>query len=1026
MNKIAEEIKNYLGSAELTDEEFLEHYGMPRRSGRYPWGSGKKDYQHSIDFLGRVEQLKEKGWRETPENIERDFGLSVKEYRMEKSLCLNERRLDKVRTAERLRDKEGMNNSQIAKKMGINESSVRSLLNEGSKKKMLEAKETADFLKKQLETKKMIDVGKDVELDLNVSREKLDTALYMLQSQGYGVYSNRIPQPTNNNKQTTQKVLTNQEIASNANGKVPKEVYQYNDIQTVKDYITRDGGKTYEKKFNYPSSLDSKRMVVRYNDEKGPDGFTGGEKDGIIEIRRGVADLDLGESRYAQVRILVDGTHYAKGMAVYSDKMPDGIDVVFNTSKGKNVPMKSADKDAKQVLKPIKNDPENPFGSAIKDADQGGQYWYDSKTGKRLESKADSKNAKLGLINKRSDQGDWTEWKDALPSQFLSKQPSYMTKKQLDLAKANKLAEFDEIKSLTNPTIKKYYLEKFASNCDSAAVDLKAAALPGQKYHVIIPINSLKDNEVYAPQYKDGTQVALIRYPHGGRFEIPILTVNNKNSSARKIIGTDSIDAVGIKKAVADRLSGADFDGDTVMVIPTNDKKGKVKIASKNQLDGLIGFDNKSYQYDSKSPDGKHYYKNGKEFKIMKNTDNQMGVISNLITDMTLLGANDDELARAVRHSMVVIDAEKHKLDYKQSEKDNDIASLKKKYQRSYDENGNIKYGGASTIVSRAKGETNVLKRRGQPKINEKGKSWYDPSRPEGALLYTTAAPKDLYYADETFDKKTGIKSIKTKDGKTIKYNINDPGGRSKYDPVMHINDKGEVTFTNKDGTIEYHKKARTIKSTRMAEVDDAMKLVSPNKHEIELLYADYANSMKALGNEARKTYIKTESLKSDPNAKKVYAKEVSSLMARLNEAKKNSPKERAALRLSNVEIKERMKDNPDMKSEDVRKLAQRTVTKYRNELGTIARKNRAITISDREWEAIQAGAITENKLKEILQYTDPASLRERAMPKNKKGLSNAQINRIKAMANSNFTLQQIADSMNISTSLVSKYLKGE
>ena len=712
MNKIAEEIKSYIGSAQLTDEEFLEHYGMPRRSGRYPWGSGKDDYQHAIDFLGRIEKLRDKGWKETPANIERDFGLSVKDYRMEKTLCLNERRLDKVRTAERLRDKEGLNNTEIARKMGINESSVRSLLNEESKAKMLQARNTAEFLKEQLKTKKMIDVGVDTEIDLNVSREKLDTALYMLQSQGYGVYSNRIPQPTNKNKQTTQKVLCDKSIVEkkDPNKAVPKEIYDYENIHTLKEYITRDGGDSYEKKFHYPKSLDSKRMLIRYADDKGPDGVTGVEKDGIIEIRRGVKDLDLGESRYAQVRILVDGTHYAKGVAIYSDNMPDGIDVIFNTNKAKGTPMKSMDKDAKQVLKPIKKDPDNPFGSAIKDAEQGGQYWYTDKNGKK----------QLGLINKTRDEGDCTQWKDALPSQFLSKQPTYMAKKQLELAKADKMDEFDRIKSLTNPTIKKYYLEKFAAKCDSAAVDLKAAALPGQKYHVIIPINSLKENEVYAPQYKEGTQVALIRYPHGGRFEIPILTVNNKNANARKIIGTDSIDAIGIKKDVADRLSGADFDGDTVMVIPTNDKKGKVRISSRDQLDGLKGFDSKIYQFDETKTDKngtKHYYRNGKEFRVMKNTDNQMGVISNLITDMTLLGANDDELARAVRHSMVVIDAEKHKLDYRQSEKDNDIASLKKIYQKSYDENGNLKYGGASTIVSKAKGQARVPKTRGQAKI---------------------------------------------------------------------------------------------------------------------------------------------------------------------------------------------------------------------------------------------------------------------------------------------------------------------
>ena len=1020
MSKLSDEILSYKGSASLTDEEFLEHYGMPRRSGRYPWGSGKKDYQHSVDFLGRIEQLRKKGWKETPENIERDFGMSVRDYRMEKSLCVNERRLNQVETAKSLREKYS-SPTKIGKIMGIPESSVRSLLNEDAETNMRLAKKTADFLRERVKKDKMIDVGVDAErgIDvangLNISRQKFDTALYMLESEGYGVYSNRIPQPTNKNKQTTQKVLCDKDIAASVPpGKIPKDIYQYDKIKSLTEYISRDGGETYEKKFHYPTSIDGKRVKVLLKNEKGKDGLTGEQKDGVIEIRRNVPDLSLGESRYAQVRILVDKNKYLKGMAVYSDNIPDGYDIVFNSNK----------KTREDAFKKIKNDPDNPFGSAIKDIDQGGQYWYTDKNGKK----------KLGAINKRSDQGDWTEWKDALPSQFLSKQPEYLAKKQLNLAKANKLAEFEEINSLTNPTIKKHYLEKFAQGCDKAAVDLKAAALPGQKYHVIIPVNSLKDNEIYAPQYKPGTKVALIRYPHGGTFEIPILTVNNKNAYAKKTIGNDSIDAVGITKKVADRLSGADFDGDTVMVIPTHDRRGKVKIQSTDPekgFKGLIGFDTKTYQYDDIKIDknGKeHYYKNGKEFKIMKNTNNQMGVISNLITDMTLLGATPDELTRAVKHSMVVIDAEKHKLDYKRSEIENDIASLKRRYQRKVDpETGEIHYGGSSTIISRAKGEMDVPKRRGQAKINQPGKSWYDPSRPAGSLIYTTADPKDLYYAKSSLNKKTNENTIVTTSGKRITYKLSDPEARKKYDPVMHIDPKtGNVTFTNKDGTIKYRKAMRTVKSTRMAETDNAETLMSAMKHPMERLYADYANSMKALANKARLELVSTPALKSNPSAKKTYAKEIASLNARLNEALKNSPKERAALRMATVEVKEKQKADPDMKSEDLRKLAQRSVSKYRNEVGTINRRNRAITISDKEWEAIQAGAISENKLKKILQYTDADSLRSKAMPKSSAKLSTAQINRAKRMADSNFTIAEIAEKMNVSTSTISKYLKGE
>lgn len=1003
MNVIAEEIKSYMGSAQMSDEEFLEHYGMPRRSGRYPWGSGEDPYQHEPDFLSRVEQLKAKGWQETPENIKKEFGLTTSQYRIEKSICNDERKALDIARAKSLKA-DGLSTSEIGRRMGVNESTVRGWFEQEQKARYNQSKATAEFLKKQVDQKKMIDVGKNTEFDLNVSREKLDTALYLLEREGYHVYGGRVPQPTNKDQMTTLKVLAAPDVDH-------KEIFKYDQIQTINDYITRDGGDTYEKKFHYPASLDSKRLKILLKDEKGVDGIPGGDKDGVVEIRRGCKDLDLGNSRYAQVRILVDGDKYIKGMAVYSDNMPDGYDVVFNTSKSNYA----------DALKKIKSDPDNPFGSAIKDANQGGQYWYTDKDGKK----------KLGLINKRADEGDWTEWKDTLPSQFLAKQSKALAQKQLNLAKANKEAEYEEIMSLTNPTIKKYYLEKFASSCDAAAVDLKAAALPGQKFHVILPINSLKDNEIYAPQYKDGSQVALVRYPHGGTFEIPILTVNNKNAAAKKIIGTDSIDAVGIKKSVADRLSGADFDGDTVMVIPTHDRKGKVKITSTPELPGLKGFDTKSYKYDEVRTDknGKeHYYRNGKEYKIMKNTNTQMGIISNLITDMTIQGASNDELARAVRHSMVVIDAEKHKLDYKQSYVDNNISQLQKKYQpKAWDKDGNpIRGGGASTIFSRAKGQALVEKRKGQAKINIKGKSWYDPSKPEGSLLYTRADDKDLYYAQDKYDKKTGIRTLYTTDGKQIKYDVTSKGDSKKYAPVMRKDKKtGEVYFTNSDGSIKYKTKARTIASTNMAETDDAMSLVSTYRHPKEIVYAEYANSMKALANKARKSMISTGNLKSDPQAKKAYAAEVSSLEAKLNAALKNSVKERTAVRLAASEINAKKKSQDDLKAEDIRKMSQRSLSKYREQVGSVSRRDRNIKITDREWQAIQAGAISENKLKQILANSDPDSLRQKAMPKKTSGLTNAQIARIRAMNNSNFTINQIAEKMNVSPSAVSKYLKG-
>lgn len=960
MNPIAEEIESYYGCGSETDKEVLEHYGMPRRSGRYPWGSGDEPYQHSRDFLGRVEEMRKSGFtytdsetgkRYTGDNaIAKSLGYSSTDFRTVYAIAKDARRTDDVATAKRLKEKEGMNVSEIGRKMGINESSVRSLLNSDRESRMKQARDTADFLKERVDSSRhgMIDVGNGVEKELRISKEKLDQALFMLQAEGhYEVYSGRFDQVTNKGQMTTQKVLCKP-------GTEHKDIYQLDKIDTVKDYISRDDGKTFEKKFHYPESMDSKRLKIRYAEDGGV------ERDGLVQLRPGVPDLSLGESRYSQVRIMVDNKKYIKGMAVYGDPkdFPPGVDVIFNTNKHK-------DKSKLEVLKDIKSDPDNPFGSLIKDADQGGQYWYTDKSGKK----------KLGLINKRSDEGDWTEWKDALPSQFLSKQTKSMAEKQLGIAKANKEEEFAEIMALTNPTIKKYYLNKFAQSCDSAAVHMKAAALPGQKYHVILPMTTMSDREVYAPNYADGTKLALIRYPHGGTFEIPIVTVNNKNREGIKMIGKTSVDAIGINSKVAERLSGADFDGDTVMCIPTGN--GKVKVANKPPLKELEGFDNK-LEYGTVMKIGsdkkEHYYRNGNEVQIMKKTDTEMGRISNLITDMTLLGADDHEIARAVKHSMVVIDAEKHKLDYKASEKDNNISALMKKYQ------GKAR-GGASTIVSRGSGEKDVVKRQGTPKINQKGKDWYDPSRPEGALIYRKADDAD--YIVTKVNKRTG--------------------------------ETTEVV------------KTRTQKSTKMAETDDAMTLVSERKHPMELVYAEYANSMKAMGNKARTEMVNTGKIAYNRDAKRKYENEVESLIEKLRKAELNTVRERTANRMAAATVAAKKKAAEEagekLKSKDIKKAGQVALTKYREEVGSIARKERNIIINDKEWEAIQSGAISETTLKRILNNCDPDSLRQRAMPKESKTLTTAKVNRIKAMSAS-YTIAQIADKLGVSTSTVSKYLK--
>lgn len=900
-------------------ESVLIHYGMPRRSGRYPWGSGDNPYQHSGDFLSRIAELKSQGLSET--EIAKSLNLSSTEYRAYKAIAKNERRALDVATAKGLREK-GYSLNEIAEKMGYtNDSSVRSLLNEGSEARMNQAQKTAEFLKKQIEEKGMIDVGVGVERELGISKEKLNQALVILEAEGYPVYGGGVPQVTNPGKQTIIKVIC-------PPGTEHKDIYDYENIHSVTDYISHDGGETYDPKWVYPKSMDSNRLQIRYAEEGGVD------KDGVVEIRRGVEDLSLGTSHYAQVRILVDGTHYIKGMAVYSDDLPKGVDVLFNTNKKQGTPMKD-------VLKKIKDDPENPFGSLIKegivdpdkgDGQKGGQSYYYGKNGKK----------QLSLINKRAEEGDWGEWADKLPSQFLSKQNLSLVKKQLGLAASDKVSEFDEICSLTNPTVKKALLKSFADDCDSAAVHLQAAALPRQKYQVILPITSMKDTEVYAPNYKNGETVALIRYPHGGTFEIPILTVNNKQPEARKVLGTTPKDAVGINSKVAERLSGADFDGDTVMIIPCNSKGSRIKITSTPPLKGLEGFDPKA-EYPEK-----------KGMKYMKNTQTEMGKISNLITDMTLKGASQDELARAVRHSMVVIDAEKHKLDYKQSESDNGIASLKKKYQGRVDEDGRY-HEGASTLISRSKSEVSIIKRQGSPII----------------------------------DPETGKQSWKTVD-----------------DPVYVDKKTGKT-------------KTRTQPSTAMAETDDARKLSSG--HPIEEAYADYANQLKGLANKARKEMVSSGKIAYSASAKKTYQREVDSLNAKLNLANSNAPKERMAQVMANAKIASMRQEYPDMTKAEIKKASQRVLTQARTSVGA---HREPIKFTDREWEAIQAGAISPSKLEQMIPKVDSDNLKQYATPRATTQLSNAKISKINAMKNSGYSTSEIAEALGVSSSTVSKYLK--
>lgn len=890
-------------------EDILMHYGVKRRSGRYPWGSGDNPYQHGGDFLSRVEELQRLGKSE--KEIAQEIGLSTTDLRMQVRVAKHERRALQADRARSLRD-DGKTLDEIASIMGFkNDSSVRALLNENTAENKNKARATAEILKKELAEKGALDVGTGVERTLGVSTGVLQEALFILETEGYNRYGVNVPQVNDPKKRTITHVISFPEIDQ-------REVYQNLDlVKSVGEYHSSDGGDSWDKR-EYPASIDSSRVKILYGDEGGA------LKDGVIEIRRGVADLDLGDSHYAQVRILVDGTHYLKGMAMYSDDMPDGADIVFNTNKHSGTPKM-------EVMKPIQADPDNPFGAFIK---ANGQSHYIDADG----------TEKLSAINKLKEEGDWDKMSKNLSSQFLSKQPLQLIRKQLDLTYADAADEFAEICALTNPTVKRKLLLDFADECDSAAVHLKAAALPRQSTQVILPLNAMKETEIFAPNYRDGEQVALVRYPHGGTFEIPVLTVNNKNPAAISILGKNIRDAVGINPKVAERLSGADFDGDQVVVIPTG--RG-VKIQSTPALKDLEGFDPKT-QYSTEGKTGVRLLSKGAA------TQRQMGEISNLITDMTLKGAPESEIARAVKHSMVVIDAAKHKLDYRQSEKDNGIAELRKRYQGYTDEEGKER-GGASTLLSRRKQTVDVPERQGSGVI--------DPTT--GKVVY----------------KESGRTYVDPKTGKAV---------------------------------------LATTKVSRIEVLDDVRKLSSGTLQEEA--YAEHANRMKALANQARLEYKATPTLKRSASAAKAFEPEVTRLMSALRVAQLNAPREREAQRIANARVRAKVQDNNITDKDEISKIRRAAINDARVATGASGKRTR-ITISDGEWTAIQAGAISDTTLSEILRYAEPKTVRERATPRATTQLSQARINRIKALANSGHTNSEIAEALGISTSAVSKYL---
>jgi predicted DNA-binding protein (UPF0251 family) len=894
---------------EIKEQDYLAHYGTPRKSGRYPWGSGDHNSQRNKSFLDQVESLRKNG---VPEGTIADgMGMTIAELRAGKSVALNQQRMERIAEAERLHDK-GLSHVAAAKQMGIPESTFRSLLDPSAKIRADTLQSTSNMLKEEVDGSKHggIDVGKGVENHLGISKEKLDASIAILKEQGYELHTFKQPQ-LGTTHETNRRVLAKPGSTQKEFWMNPENVSQLSMVRKPTQ-TSEDGGRTY---FGLlpPIPVSLNRVGITYKEQ-------GGDKaDGVIYVRPGAKDLSLGKSNYAQVRIQAGPGHYIKGMAMYKDGLPDGIDLQFNTNKSDTGKKTDA-------LKPLKTDldgtidKDNPFGAVVK------QIRKLDKDGKPIE-KLDS------AMNIVQEEGDWGNWSKTLASQVLSKQSPKLAKTQLDMTYEERENKFKEISALTNPTVKRKLLEDLSGEIDTAAVDMKAKQLPRQGWHAILPIPTMPPNQIHAPNYKDGETVVLIRYPHGGTFEIPELTVNNSHAPAKRMLG-NARDAVGIHHSVAERLSGADFDGDTVLVIPNDSRRVKTTPA----LKGLEGFDAK-VQYRA--------YEGMKKISP-SHKQNQMGVVSNLITDMTIRNASQDELARAIRHSMVIIDAENHNLDYKRSYRENGITELMKRYQSG-------PKGGASTLLSQAGAKDYP------PEFKER------PAREGGPI-----------------DKKTGERV---------------------FVPTGRMNKAGEP---------------RVKKVKRLSITPDAHTLSSGTP--METLYANHSNKLKGLSNKVRLEQINTPALKYSRSAAKVYANEVASLNNKLNLAKQNAPLERHANALANEVYKSKLEQNPHLDKERKKRAKYQALEEMRRRVGA---KKHEIKFTDAEWDAIQAGAISDSRLSEMLTHADMKRVHDLATPKTQKLMTTTKTNRAAAMLASGYTREQVADQLGVSLSTLDNAIHG-
>lgn len=1061
---------------ELND--FIAHVGTPQNfdndphgSGRYRQGSGERPHQHDWDLMARIDKIKATNPGIKPAEIAAQLGYystdryghikydkktgepigSVVHLNAVTSLATNHIKQDEywqIKQYDNSIDPDTgkhYTDTKIAKLMGLaGESSVRNKRKTGEKGNINRFEEIADRLQAEIDSKGVIDISKGVENYLDCSQADVRAAREILADRGYQFQSVVVPQISNANFETTVSCMCAPGTDTKRLFKNLDQIKQISEVEKTYDHDI-DSAMT-DKGANISPQVSLDRIKIIYGDEGGV------EKDGLIEIKavrdengKLVAanpDLSLGNARYAQIRIAVEGNRYIKGMAVYTEGLEN--DIVVNSNKASK---KGVDGALKQMERNKDGTiADNPFGASTVNAqtvmrDRFGKPILDA-DGNQIKSAinfvgADKNDAHI--------EGRWGQWSKNLPAQFLTDLPYNVIKKQLKLQAQIYEENLKEIQSLNNPTVKKNLLIDYGDQLDSASCELKGAPIGGQKTRVLLPMPSLKDNECYCPGLDNGTTVALARFPHQGRWEIPILKVNNNNPEGRAMIG-DGADAIGLNHHNHGVLSGADSDGDTCIVIP---------MTKKNKATGE--FDKAVEVYNMPSPEGKMYIGNNKdtdyvnvrisEFdtsaaygldnprfanmyrtKIDKNTGKEvkeptykyfktesakgkeMGVISNLLQDMRLKGCTDiDELIRADMYSMVVIDAKKHKLNYEQAKADYGIDELVNKYQRKI-VNGVEKVGGASTLITQASSPSNQ-NLRAVWKGTEKGA--IDPETGK-KIFKAPFKTTEVKATGPEFVRVPGSnRYLKDAEGNKIQATwtgkvVQNEDGSYSYEPGTG---KGKWVYKEQD---------RKENIPKMQLTDDAHTLLSSKPNKIELLYADYANHCKALANQARKLSLQEKAIEYNPEANKKYATEVKELNEALINAKKNAPRERAAQILATSEYHAILNaKGSEMDNEDKRKLKGQCLSSARKRCN--ANKDR-VQFTEKQWEAINAGAIKKTTLDDLLKNADKDNYMQLALPKQSR-ISDSKKASILNLYAAGWSYEQIAEREGISTGSVSNII---